>query len=80
VQGSAGVLGGGTRPLAANGRPARRVEVAVTSLAPPRSDKGQDYNDNKRDVRQTTRAVRAVECVTRKLAAKNSRPSTIING
>jgi hypothetical protein len=34
----------------------------------------------KRDVRQTTRAVRAVECVTRKLAAKNSRPSTIING
>lgn len=29
---------------------------------------------------KTTRAVRAVECVTRKLAAKNSRPSAISNG
>lgn len=49
------------------GTPAVPAKVKITAMRNVTHDK-------------TTRAMRPVECVTRKLAARNSRPNAIISG
>lgn len=66
--------------LAHPGRTGRRVKVAVTQRRAPTVPARVRITAMRTATHdKTTRAVRAVEYVTRKLAAKNSRPSAIIN-